>query len=389
MAKTLTWGTGGTYSSLVSAWNAAVWDDDIIFEQVGAASQSTLVGHKEQNGYTATIQGNGDTLTTSTFLFYMNGTQATGNIYIQDLVVDQNYTNGYIFRVVYTGAPTSYVAHIRRCKFTTTTARVMWVDNLAGGYSEVNMYACECTSDASATSALFDISANAIVSGTSVYVEDIRFTTPISNVRTIFKSGSSSIAGTIDIKRIYCDGFNADATLTDATTVTALGAFASDMFTSYSDTNLPVGNTGLAFSTDNFLSVTPADPDFGIPKQGSPVYDDASQTSNIADNILGLNDVAVDYRAAGPYTPETQIQPPTGMAYTTEATGIKVTWTPYSPAQTGYEDVGVYYETIPDESAFTTLRATVLKGTNEYTIPYSELTSAPLWYVRLTHRPEA
>lgn len=390
MAKTLTWGSGGVYSNLKAAWDDAVWDDDIIFEQVGTATDNTAMSEKARGGYTAIVRGNGDTWTKSTGTNLFEIPAANGSLILEDLTYSHT-TATYATHAFYTtagGSDNGYKLVVRRCNFTVKHSHLIRYDS--GGFSDIEIYANDFTITSSyndAFIAIFDTTPSFVY----MYIEDNFFSRTTSGTLKILRIDFPT--RTI-FRRNYAYGsFSSNGIFHDASSATCVDGISQN-FCSFVDSYINGYDTThdeIAFTLDNFLSVTGrgTDPNYGIPKVGSPVYDDASQTTNIPDNLVGLNNVAVDYRAAGPYTPETQIQPPTGIAYTTEDTGIKVTWTPYSPAQAGYEDVGVYYDTIPDESAFTTLRATVLKGTNEYTIPYSELTSNPLWYVRLTHRPEA
>lgn len=395
MAKTMTWGTGGTYTGLYSAWIAAVWDEDIIFEQVGTASDVNVIRSINQNGYSAIIRGNGDlytnTSTGSCFTWSSLGYNGiTGNVTLEHLNIK---SAGGFFIEFTAGSLTGFTLSIRYCKWELSRDNsnlFNWsIDNSA--FSHIYFYGNDIKWTASPTSNFSIISYSYNYVGTLSYIEDnfFQLTTADNNCFVLYATINNP-DNSITLKRNYAYGFaNSSNVYFGTTKLAAISGYSTEMYIDFTDSDITATHQNVAFSTLNFESVSIGQSNYGIPKQGSVVYDDASQTSNITDNIIGLNGVAVNYRAAGPYTPEIQIRPPTGIAYTTEATGIKVTWTPYSPAQTGYEDVGIYYETIPDESAFATLRATVPKGTNEYTIPYSELTSDLLWYVRLTHRPEA
>lgn len=389
MAITLTFGSGGTYADPYLAYNStpATWSDAYILDQVGACTYSTSItlGSKDQNGFSLTIQGNGDTITCNTN--FISVTSANGSAYIQDCTLT---TTGYSINITSANnaGANAFELHFRRSKITTSQNRTLYFNSSTFNFGKVNFYANDITTAVAITDFIF-MTGFVADSNQNLYVEDNFYTHTGGGTLEIIDSASEAIedAQSMFFRRNYF--ISPQAILNDFAYLSSIDGFVDDTYTSSACADISATHDEIPFTTDNFLSITGSDPEYGIPKAGSPVYDDALQTTNIPDNLLGLNGVTVDYRAAGAYTPETQIQPPTGIAYTTEATGIKVTWTPYSPAQAGYEDVGLYYETIPDESAFTTLRATVPKGTNEYTIPYSELTSDFLWYVRLTHRPEA
>lgn len=385
---TLTFGSGGAYADFPTAFAAATWNDDHLFLQVGAASHASSWYDVQRNGYTAIIKGNGDTYTISTTscAFRFTNIAATGDFIMEDLVFSHssNSLESVILLSTNTGVTTSFSFVFRRNR-----GSVKYVDFVFGGDSNFNIldfYA----NDISMNTDWFNnlgrtFRFNSAVHPTAfINIEDnkINRVGTAAPAQTVFYSAAPT---QMRVKRNYVHGnWSTDALFTDATSRTIDGG-AADTYCSFSDQYITATHDDILFTTDNFISIGESDPLFAVPKEGSPVYDDATQTSNITDNVVGLNGIPVSYRSAGAYTSPIQINPPTGLAAEYTGTGVKLTWTDYAPVQVGYEKVNVFYEIVSVESAFTTAKATVDGGVEEYTISYAELTTFPIWYVRLSH----
>lgn len=394
MATTMTWGAGGTYTGLVSAYAAITWNDDIVLEQVGTATDTSRVDlTSDQNGYSLIIKGNGDLYTnsystgsniTGLATFYASSASLTGDITIEDLNTD---CGGFIHKLMtlsYTTTTGVYNVVVRRCFLKNNTNQTYAESNQiyigGAGINEIHFYCNDL--DFLNLGVTGGVNYSYIyLDGTISYAEDniLRATNTTSGT----KFGIRPSGTACHIKRNYFRNLPSNAVFYSLPT-----SGQDDTYSDNVDSNLsPYNHDQIAFSTDSFLSVSIGNPNYGIPKAGSPVYDDATQTSNIPDNLVGLNGVAVTYRAAGPYTPSPVINPPAITGYSKEPSGNKVSWTPYSPAQEGFENVEVFWETIEPESAFQVSKATVAKGTNFFVIPYDQIVGS-LNYVRVRHTEE-
>lgn len=387
--KTVTFGNGGDYTAPSTAYTSVVWDDDILFLQVGVSSDSNWFNVSGQNGYSAIFQGNGDAISVNTGAdswFNCQNAHPSGDLIIEHCTIIVNGADTPIINNTRTGATASSYKHIiRYCDITLNTGGKLYTGG-SNNLSKLWIYGNHIRPNRVSPGSVGIINlASTLYANTSIAIEDNFFDRSAAAASGYKVFRLSSNTSTNSINRNYVNGgFNSNSTLWDATTALASGA-TTDNYCSYVDTDLSVTHDEILFSTDNFLSIGTLDPLYGVPKSGSPVFDDATQLTNIPDNVIGLNGIPVNYRAAGPYTPPVQINPPTGLTASYTGTGVLIEWTDYSPVQVGYEKVNVFYETVSIESAFTTAKATVNGGVEEYTIPYAELTASPVWYVRLSH----
>lgn len=384
---TVTWGSGGTYSNLKAALDAQTFgSDDFLLEQVGTATDSANISlvNYDLGGYTLIVRGNGDLWTCSTTASQGTITLGgvTGNIYFEDLNIDVNQNPSYpFFNVTYLAAVTgNFDFHFRRCTvdlygryFLTATA----ADKV---FANIYVYANDFT--LSYASALDWFSITGLSAYTSIYIEDNILMSTSTSFSGFMKAGNSIIASQISMRRNYF-GLNLIGSFFADDTSALVVNGPSDNFSATEDSRLDATNDEIAFSTDNFESLIPSELLYARPKMTSILYTGASQTTDIADNIVGINGYTVDHMAAGPYTPLTIVNPPTGVSTEYGVDGVTVTWT--DTVQSGYEKVYLYWETVPVESAFATSKANVNGGVETYTIPYSELTSSAVWYLRLKH----
>lgn len=390
MARVVTWGAGGTYAGLYAAWTGETRDDDIQFLQTGTATDSSSLTHIDQNGYSVTITGNGDlytnTFSGSTFVF-SGSVQASGDIVIEHLNAS---TVGGVYIGYTTGTLSGFSIDVRYNKWELSrTSTLFNCSDNTSGYVKINYYANHFiwSGIPSSNYYIFNFSSGLggkIPAGCLVHIEDnfITHTTGHTNAYVIGISGTPD--GTISMRRNYCTGFSTDHTFYIGAEANILNS-VTDTYTDYAEADISATHDSISFDLTNFLSITPSSELYGIPKSTSVLYIDATQISDIPDNIVGLNGETVDHRAAGAYTPAVVINPPTGISFTPTASGVNVTWT--NTVQAGYPNTEIYWESISALSAFETPRATVGSGVVEYTIPYSQLqaVSSTLAYLRMTH----
>lgn len=394
MAVTLTFGAGGTYANPVLARDAipALMTDNYILSQVGAVatySNVFFVSHSglDQAGYSITVQGNGDPIdcTVDFIYIYLN---TTGSVYFQGLTVecdtfisvrDSNTNNN------------NYEFHARRNLVTHINPEFVEFpsSDKETGFGKFFVYQNYTKGTASTLSWLLLYSFSGDLNQQLYFEDNFIEHTGVSTMKLVSGLGTDYQSGaqTIHFRRNYVK--IAGATVqNDYVYLADISNFVTDTYTNVPCTDISATHDEIPFDANNFRSVDALSEVYGIPKPGSPVYDDATQVTDIPDNIADIKGRAVDYKAAGCYAPIEVIEPPTGLAYTPEATGIRLSWTPYAPAQSGYEDVSVFWELIPDESEFTAPKANVLKSTNSYLIPFSELDASPVWYARVSHDAE-
>lgn len=398
MATTVTWGSGGTYATLKAAWDAVTWNDDHIFDQVGTSTESSQITYRDRGGYSATIRGNGDLVTmsygsTGEHTIKITPTALSGDITFEYLNISITGSLGGFLKVTSTSS-TSYKVVVRYNKAVkngtvsfsgdVTVGIMTFLQNSSSNTQEVYGNDFDCT--LATPSGGVQASVIAALEPTPTYVEDNLLT----GANAAFTDFAALRVALAHIRRNYLKNFQNDHAFFLPGTLGVPSSGRDDTYCDHaSDAYITdVTHLGLAFDTTNFLSITPGESDYGIPKPGSPTYDDALQTTNIPENLVGLNGLTVDYRAAGPYTPDKIITPPTNLAYELLSNGVKLTWTPASPAEPGYEDVDVFWELIASASSFDTPKAHVNKGSTEYVIPYSSLTDSPIWYAGLKHAAE-
>lgn len=382
--KIMTWGVGGSYATLKAAWDAAVWDDDILFQQTGTASNSVNLTYKNQNGYTAIVKGNGEACTIGSFLFTTSGTP-NGDLILEDLVCSSYGLYYFTFSGI---VQSLYKFIVRRCEITLTGEDGCVLYNMSSGYKEIEIYTNVFYNNFSPVFArgVLAFRMSDLPLGYRISVEDNFIITNGSGNRYGFEITATSYSGDAIMRRNYIkDAPSNHAFLGNAS---AFSNSTTDTYCSFLESSVTTTHDDIAFSTDNFISTGTEDPLYGVPKFGSPVYDDATQVSEIAENISGLNGIPIgpnSHRAAGPYTPPILVNPPTGVLAEYTGIGVKITWTDSATNDPGYESVYIYYETVSAESAFTIPKDSVVGGTQTYTISYVELSSAPVWYVRLQH----
>lgn len=394
---TITFGSGGTYTNPYTAYTSlpSTFVDDYLLLQVGTVSSYSGTMNNlntDYAGYTLIMQGNGDKITCSS-TFFKAGGPSTGNVYIQDF----NFVLGSrFFETSSTTSPSNdFEFHFRRNNITgegAVAATVALELSMYTGFSKSYIYANNIKIVKSNATIWF-IWLDGYKGGATedVYIEDNFFeynSTSTTNY-FVYSDGVIYQAGALSLtfKRNYVNTTNATLTNTH-TYLSDMSGLMTDTYTNANCSDFSVAHVGILFTVDNFLSIGESDNLYGVPKLGSVVYDDATQDTGILENVVGLNGISIgpnSHRAAGPYTPPILVNPPTGVLAEYTGTGVKITWTDSVLNNPGYESVYIYYETVSVESAFTIPKDTVVGGTQTYTIPYTELSTAPVWYVRLQH----
>jgi hypothetical protein len=148
---------------------------------------------------------------------------------------------------------------------------------------------------------------------------------------------------------------------------------------------IPVGRKNIAYSLANFITFGANDDLYNVPKVDSVLSVNASQTSNITDNIVGINAIPITNRVVGCYAQPILVNPPTNVTSNITKDGVVLTWIDAVGNTSGYEKVYIFWETTSAESSFVTEKKIVNGGIQTYTIPYSDLTGSNLWYVRMEH----
>jgi hypothetical protein len=388
--KTVTWGATGTHATIKAAWDATTFDDDVLFEQVGTSTEAARIEHKALNGYTIIIRGNGDTVSASAPLFYINTSSAiTGKLYIENITA--SITSSFVtYQCNSTSASSGAELHIRTNNITSSSysggAVFVFAVAANGGFSKVNLY--QNIVDVSGT-ATFDVVKITDSVGTSVSgsIEDnIFYSSAGGATGTIVFSSVTFINGNglaqYSIKRVYTHGFSTGNAIGSGIGSYTVGA-TTEVYTSNDDSEVQEANRSILFSTDNFVSISSGDTDYLVPKATSVLYTAASQTTNITENTIGYNGVTTTRHTVGCMSTPPQILPPTGVTVTQTLGGVVINWT--NTVQAGYEKTYIYYETANSDSLFVAPKATTLSGVTTYTIPYSALTGYGRWYVRLAH----
>lgn len=393
---TLTYGAGGVYTNLNTAHQStpSIWGDVYKLKQVGdcvETSDNILdLDTKDQNGYDLIVEG--DLQYTHTLspsfsfsILRVEGSARTGNVVVHDCSfasVSTSVNNS----VVYIGgsvAVNSYTLQIQLCDFDLGDARLVYV---TGSYIDVPaftntyIYACRFRRTGSTASPVCFLDQTSGYSGIwDIHLEDVTILNPLDTTCTLFTLDNAAHADRIHLKRIYAENI----------TTLASGAEPSDasteVFVSTNITSVVTDNRGHTWDTSNFFSVSYGDILYGVPNVNSTMTTTASQTTNIPDNIVGLNGIPVSNKAAGAYTPPVFVNPPTDISVEYTGTGVKIMWTDSVLNNPGYENVYIYYETVSAESAFAIPKDSVLGGIQTYTIPYADLSGASVWYVRLQH----
>lgn len=385
----LTWGSGGTYADPKAAWDAtpATWLEAYQFLQVGTATMAAYIDitTKDQNGYNAVFTGNGDLLTvTSNSLIYAQNTAGavTGSLYWEWTTFDQTVSGSLNFlHLSLKNTTNSFECHFRYNKGTIKQENFLYTATYSVGFSKFFVYGNDVTLSYGGASHVIDTMSFRGFD-CNIYFEDNLFYALNGGVVYILYMGGTGYqtgGEAFHIRRNYYRGQNPSIAGTYA-------SYAEYIHTdNYADgTYAPFGDHDqLPFDTTQFESINVGTELYGIPKQTSLMYIDATQTSDIADNIVGLNGESVAHMAAGPYTPIAITLPPTNLQYTKEPTGILVTWTP--TIQEDYKRTKVYWETTSDPSSFASPKTIVNDGVTEYLIPTAELSGASLWYVGLKH----
>jgi hypothetical protein len=302
----------------------------------------------------------------------------TGSIYINGLTVKSTASNKTFIAISQSSSTTSYRLFVNSCLYNEggNTSSQFFTTFQNKAYSSVDIFNCVVHRGGTGTIALIKLQTAEVV-----HFEDCMWD-DFGDYNNKFIQCLNSAEETLFVKRIYCKtGADSQHTL-DAGALLAPN-ITNEIFTKYLDTDLNTDHTGLAWSTDNFISIVAENPDYGVPQPLSTMTTEATQDTNIPENIIGLNGVTVGTRAAGCYTPNLYVLSPTGVTVTPEETGNRVSWT--NTVQAEYPNTKIFWETVPAGSAFVTPKAEVEEGVTEFLVPFSQLATSPLWYTRLTH----
>lgn len=374
--KTVTWGATGTHATLKAAWDGTTFDDDVLFQQVGVSTETASISYKNFDGLSVIVRGNGDVVTYSAYpLFDITTTVVlSGKLYIEDLNFSGVSSTGLI--KVNTSDDVSTTTSELHVRSNILSAGLVCTKNSKGGFRKIYYYQ-NLHYITNNTSSLQLIAAHP---DNDINIEDNAFI--CSGTQTSEHIGAVLDQANLNrfrIKRMYVSG---KASVMSNTYIATYPDIA-EIYTSTNDTDVPVGNRSITLSTDNFVSITIGNEDYLVPKATSVLYTGASQTTNIPENVIGLNGITTTRHTVGCMSTPPQILTPTGVTITQTLSGVAITWT--NTVQVGYEKTYIYYETANADSLFVTPKASTLSGVTTYTIPYSALVGNERWYIRLAH----
>jgi hypothetical protein len=362
--RVVLFGAGETYTALHSAWVSEPRDDYIIFRATSDTSCSTFNNNIDQGGYQVDIDLNGFDINWGVTFCILLNYEATGDINIYGGSFSGDASNGLLYFNDTTGSQLTAFKVSCHDIHTDTDGELLY-EAISPSWANINIWNING-----------NVNDRYVYKNTTtpVYFEDI--TLDGNNIVGYINHDSSVAASAFHAKRVYirASGNSIFANFTPD---------ASDFYIDGNDTEIPIGNRGIAFSEDNFVSIVEANPNYAEPLETSIMWTGADQTTNIPENVLGLNGRTVDRRAAGAYTPEPQILPPTNITRTREPEGLRVTWT--NTVQAEYPKTSLYWEPTSPQSSFTTAKVVKDSGVTEHIIPWIELSSHNLWYLRAIH----
>lgn len=364
---TITFGTGGDFATLKLAVESHDFSTgSALFTQVGASTSIDIqiTSSIDFNGNVCWIKGDSDYATTcSTFMELSDSN--TGDVYIEGL--DLTCTLSMI----------------------TTSDTLTTVNGLVSVFNnKLTVY--DIIDSSSTTYRTYYIYNNEIEESTKLfggtyrgafYFEDNMYQSCLLVAGSpVIEADDATTAGNYIVKRNYIG--DTRIALFDANVVANTPNITTEFFVASASTEVVAGNRSLLFNTTNFNSIVDG-VEYGVPKSESVMTTTATQGTAIPTHSVGANGVTITTWAVGPYKPRVYLNLPLNVTVENIQSGAKITWT--NNTETGYERTYLYWETISVDEAFATPKTYVESGISEYTIPYDQLESSSIWYLRVAH----
>lgn len=381
--RTITFGDGGTHATLHAACSTldSGLTDDTVLQKVGFVyEESTLtpaipgycLTDLAHNGYKLILSGYKDK-TGMNVQFYKRTTPSDGDLIIEDMVFETNFAlmgaSGSIVDV--NGTAGTYKCVFRRNNVSQQSGSDNVGVRMSGGFSRFEVY-----------SNSFKKYINpALAVGLNSYVEDNIFFEESSSVDSeSYFIAVPAVQTNIIMRRNY---FRPNSDIQNVYTGPVTASISNNTASSRNTSDAAIKNVSDDLS--NFYSLSGSSVLYYVPLPTSVLSIGVPQDTNITDNIIGLNNVATTTKSYGPYEQPIVISAPTNVIVQNLASGVRLTWQNAVDLDPQYTSTYIYYEPYNIETAFVSPKVALTTSTLTYTIPYTALTEAPMWYIKLSH----